>query len=189
MTIIVGLGNPGKKYERSRHNAGFIFLDRLVERFRKMTEPDIKTWKLSDKFDTWHLKMTVSSHEINLLKPNTFMNKSGTAVFKFMNWFKDEEEKRLVLAYDDLDLPLGEFKIGENYPKSHNGVLSVVQSIGSGSFISIRLGTNNRDSSIDAETTDYVLQPMKEDELVLLNRAIDAAIIDFEKYYPSYLGK
>lgn len=189
MLLIVGLGNPGEKYEKSRHNAGFIFLDRFEKAFRERESFSVENWRLSDKFNAWHLEITNSSKQIHLLKPNTFMNASGIAVSKFINWYKAKSTRKVVVVYDDLDLPLGEYKIGENYPQGHNGVLSVVQNIGAGSFLGIRLGTDNREGQREQEVKNFVLEKMTEDELVLLYRAIDDAIIAFERDYSGYFAK
>jgi peptidyl-tRNA hydrolase, PTH1 family len=184
MSIIIGLGNPGEKYEKSRHNAGFIFLDRLAAEFNKEHAQTENKWQLSDKFDAWHQKFTLSSTTLYMLKPTTYMNESGKALIKFLKWIKADKTETITAVYDDLDLPLGEYKIGEKYPQSHNGIKSLVETVGDGAFLSIRIGTDNRESrNANGSGRDFVLEEMSEDEMVLLYRAIDSAIIAFKKDY------
>ena len=105
MKIIVGLGNPGKKYENTRHNVGFLALDRIMERFKD------DRFKLEKKFDAEIVKLKVGGEDIILAKPQTFMNLSGQAVRKIVDFYKVNPEKDLIVVYDDVDIPLGKVRV------------------------------------------------------------------------------
>jgi PTH1 family peptidyl-tRNA hydrolase len=122
MKLVVGLGNPGTKYIHSRHNAGFMLVDYLEQ---------------SATFPA----------NVRFLKPQTFMNKSGDAVSRELNFYKLKPED-LIVVHDDLDLKLGEFKIQKGKgPKVHNGVNHVEERLGTKEFWRVRLGVDNRPSS------------------------------------------
>lgn len=147
MKLLVGLGNPGAKYEQTRHNVGFMFLDYL---------------KQQQKLDK----------QVKTLKPDTYMNRSGIAVAKELSFYKLLPADLMVI-HDDLDLKLGEFKIqlGKG-PKLHNGIESVEQSIGSKDFYRVRIGVDNRapDNRVAGEA--YVLQNFTDDELTKLQTQV-----------------
>jgi len=132
MYYIVGLGNPGKDYENTRHNVGWMVLDYMVE-----------TLGLPDAFDSSKYAGRISEgvlaeQEVILLYPNTFMNKSGSAVKKLV---PKGAEKQLVVVYDDVDLPVGEIKISQGKGSGgHNGISSIVTSLDSKDFVRVRVG-------------------------------------------------
>ncbi len=131
MKLIVGLGNPGNKFEYNRHNIGFLFLSFWAKK---------EELKFSDerKFEA---EIAWGSNFV-LVKPQTFMNESGRAVRKIMDFYKLSSEK-LVLVYDDLDISFGKFKIDKKGPKIHNGVNSVKNQVKEG-FLHIRIGTRGK---------------------------------------------
>lgn len=147
MKLLVGLGNPGAKYEQTRHNVGFMFLDYL---------------KQQHKLDK----------QVQTLKPETYMNRSGIAVSRELSFYKLQPAD-LMVVHDDLDLKLGEFKIqfGKG-PKLHNGIESIEHSIGSKEFWRVRVGVDNRvpDNRVSGES--YVLQNFTPEELLLLQTKI-----------------
>lgn len=130
--IIVALGNPGGEYELTRHNTGRIVLDEV---FKK----DALEWKADKKYQSLAAKASLGSESLLLLKPETFMNKSGSAL-KTIEWNPKKAEK-LVVIHDDLDIPLGSFKISFNRsPGGHNGVLSIAKALKTEGFVRIRVG-------------------------------------------------
>lgn len=134
MKVIVGLGNPGEKYQSNRHNAGFMVVDKLAE-------GEELVFRMQKKFNA----QIVQSKDYILVKPQTFMNDSGVAVAKITQFYKIEL-KDLYIVHDDLDIPLGKFKIQHGKgPQVHNGLLSVEQMLGSDQFWNVRVGVENRE--------------------------------------------
>jgi len=129
MYLIVGLGNPGEKYKKTRHNAGFILLDFLNLPFEK------------DKYANGFVaKDILDDEEVIFLKPETFMNDSGLSVSFIKEKYEIENEKIMVI-YDDLDLPFGQVRISfDRGDGGHNGIKSIVSQIGSKSFVRVRVG-------------------------------------------------
>lgn len=139
MKLVVGLGNPGKNYENTRHNVGFMVLDGILK--------DAK-WK--EKFDGLYIK----DDDVIYLKPITYMNVSGFSVEKVVNFFKIAPEDILVIQ-DDLDLPFNTFKLKKNSSSGgHNGIKSIISCLGTDSFLRLKIGIAH-DRNID--TKDYVL--------------------------------
>lgn len=164
MKLVVGLGNPGEKYAKTRHNAGFMFVDFLYK-----NSEVIKPWKF-DKYSNAEiseieLHATRYTLHVILAKPQTFMNRSGETVKKLM---KNEElriaTQNVFVAHDDLDIKLGEFKVSLGKgPKLHNGISSIEEVWKTKEFWRIRIGVDNRSEPISGET--YVLQNFHTDEL------------------------
>jgi len=146
--IIFGLGNPGREYERTRHNIGFIAVDKLSI-----------TWKI-DLSRVRYKSLTgegkFNGNKIILVKPLTFMNRSGNAVRSFMNFYKITPERMLVI-HDDLDLPFGSLRLRSNGGSAgQRGMASIISAIGTDSFARLRLGIGRPPGRMDA--ADYVLQ-------------------------------
>lgn len=132
MFYVVGLGNPGGKYTNTRHNVGFLIVDHMIE---KSGSPKLV---LSSQYVGYLSEGMVDGEEVQFLKPETFMNQSGGAVKKLV---PKGEEGNLILIYDDVDLALGEIKISNGRGAGgHNGVQSVINSLGSKDFVRIRVG-------------------------------------------------
>ena len=159
MKLIIGLGNPGEKYENSRHNVGWLVLDQLVKEWRMGFKLDKKTATLRT------LKKTEST-EIILAKPLTFMNKSGEAVRFLITNYKLLITD-LYIIHDDLDIPLGKYKIqlGKG-PRKHGGVESVEKTLGTKDFWRVRVGIENRKeklrNSVAPPDTGPYLAPLPE---------------------------
>lgn len=154
--VIVGLGNPGQKYENTRHNIGFAVLDKLGGgkfKFQKYLQAEV-------------LRMG----DVVLVKPQTFMNKSGMAVKKLIENYKLEIEN-LYVVHDDLDIKLGEYKIqlGKG-PKVHNGVNSVEESLGSDQFWRVRMGIDNRNQESGIPSTSWYGASRNQGEEYVLGR-------------------
>lgn len=162
MKVIVGLGNPGEKYEKTRHNLGFIVLDKLLEKL----EPHDKTfWEGSRDLKAQIKKVRIRNHEsrikeqeILLVKPATFMNNSGFAVAKVLSYYKVQPED-MYLVHDELDLPFGKIRVRfGGGAGGHHGIESVVGQIGD-KFLRIRLGigTDKLHETRREHTDRYVL--------------------------------
>ncbi|MBI3631552.1 MAG: aminoacyl-tRNA hydrolase, partial [Candidatus Staskawiczbacteria bacterium] len=134
MTIIIGLGNPGKKFEKTRHNVGFLILDKFME---KNNFPD---FKFSEKFNSFLSENILNNEKIILMKPQTFMNDSGKAVKSLVFGIKDQASI-LIVVHDDIDLPVGKIKIVEERGSAgHRGVESIIKNIGNKNLVRIRIG-------------------------------------------------
>jgi peptidyl-tRNA hydrolase, PTH1 family len=155
MKLIVGLGNKGERYEKTRHNVGFMVLDGLVRR---------EDWKESKKLKGVYEK----EKGLIYMKPTTFMNESGRAVASFRNFFKVGLDDVFVV-HDDLDIALGEYKIQKGVgPKIHNGVSSVEEQLGSKEFWRVRVGVDSRNGNRKVSGEDYVLGRLMKDEREIL---------------------
>ena len=155
MKLIVGLGNPGEKYKNNRHNAGYMFIDYMVKSLNCYMAKKTKSY----------LTMQPSNHATILLtKPLTFMNKSGIAVSDLIKNLKLKIEN-LVVVHDDLDIPLGKFKIQMGVgPKLHNGIESIENKLGRKDFWRIRIGVDNRTPKHRIDGESYVLQDFLAEE-------------------------
>lgn len=166
MFIIVGLGNPGEKYQENRHNAGFMFVDYLYE-----NSEVIKPWKY-DKYtqsEVSQINLKANGFELKAIsvKPQTYMNKSGDAVKKIISNQKSVISNLFVI-HDDLDLVLSNFKIQKGVgPKVHNGLSSIEQTLHATDFWRVRIGVDNRGGEkINGEI--YVLQNFTSEEKTTL---------------------
>ncbi len=153
MKLIVGLGNPEERYAKTRHNLGFEILDELV---RKLNLVD---WVKEDKFKSEIIK----TPQLILVKPQTFMNKSGLAVSLIANYFKISAEE-IIIVHDELDLPLGKIKVRiGGAAAGHHGVESIIQSLGTDKFIRVRLGIGN----LKTKSAEHKNQSMSVEKFVL----------------------
>ncbi len=174
MKLIVGLGNPGEKYESSRHNLGFVALDHLL---KKLTRLKQSVWTEEKKFKALTKEIEIDGEKIILLKPTTFMNDSGIAVKAYLSYFKIDP-KDMYLVHDELDIPLGKIRI--RYGGSgggHNGVNSVIEHLGTDKFLRIRLGIGHEArQSAGRDSADYVLGTFESHEKGKVNSLIKQAI-------------
>ncbi len=162
MQLIVGLGNPGDKYIKTRHNAGFWFLDKLSAHFR-----------YEKKFNAECAEITLNGQKIYLLKPLTFMNLSGDAVQKILQFYKISPENMLV-AHDELDFPAGKCRLKKGGGHGgHNGLRDIITKIGNSDFLRLRIGINHPGDA--RQVADYVLKaPSKIDRQAINNALMDA---------------
>jgi len=169
--LIVGLGNPGKKYENTRHNAGFMAIDEFA---RKNNFPE---FRFSKKFNAQISENILEDKKIILVKPQTYMNESGKTVKRLIPNLKSQI-LNLIVIHDDIDLPLGEIKIVKNRGSAgHKGVESIINILGTEDFIRIRIGINNPKQSYgsDHRTEDVVLKKFGKNEENILKATIDKA--------------
>lgn len=154
MKLIVGLGNPGKEYENTRHNIGFMILDDYVSN---------DLWK--NKFEGMYQTLTINNEKIIFLKPSTYMNLSGNSVRKVVDFYHIAIEDILVIQ-DDLDLPFQTHRIKKNSSSGgHNGIKSIISSLGTDGFCRLKIGIA---SSSKKDAIDYVLGKFSKNEMEFL---------------------
>lgn len=154
MKLIVGLGNPGKDYENTRHNIGFMIIDNYVGSVN---------WK--EKYNALYIEQIINGEKIVFVKPLTYMNLSGNSVIQFVNFYKIAPGDIIVIQ-DDLDLPLGKVRIKNNSSSGgHNGIKSIIDRLGTNSFIRIKIGISNT----IYDTKDYVLGKFNKEEKNILD--------------------
>lgn len=165
--VIVGLGNPGTKYEDTRHNAGFWFVDRLARRYGGQFRPEAK-------FFGEVCKIRIAGEDVWLLKPTTFMNRSGQAVNALLNFYKIGMAELLVV-HDEIDLPPGDtrLKVGGGHG-GHNGLRDIIPGVGK-DFVRLRVGVGHPGHK--DQVADYVLDRASRVE----QDAIDASLDDAER--------
>lgn len=171
MKIIVGLGNPGKEYENSRHNAGWMVLDELHKELQ--AEP----FKEEKKFKALVGTATLEDEKLLLVKPLTFMNLSGEAVQSIAAFYKVPPEK-IFCVYDDLDTPFGSIRIrAKGGAGTHNGMKSMVKNLGE-NFSRIRIGIESRGTTApkEHETTSFVLGIFRKEEKKTLKEVIKKSV-------------
>lgn len=166
MRIVAGLGNPGKEYERTRHNVGFTVVDEVARRF------SIESWKTKDgarqAYD--------SARKLVLVEPQTYMNNSGVPLRLIASWYRVPPELVLV-AYDDMDLPFGKVRMRPfGGHGGHNGMRSIIATLGEG-FPRIRIGVGRPalQEVQDDDAIDHVLSPFRSEERELLSKIVSAA--------------
>jgi PTH1 family peptidyl-tRNA hydrolase len=170
--LIIGLGNPGREYRLNRHNIGFRAADHLSKAW-EIPLAHVRSKALIGQ-GSWQ------DHRIILAKPQTFMNLSGQAVSSLDRFYKIPLEKMLVI-YDDLDLPLGTLRLRENGGSAgHKGMTSVIQQLGSNAFPRLRLGIGHPAGRLPVE--EYVLQDFTDDEEEILPILLDHSIQAVEKF-------
>jgi PTH1 family peptidyl-tRNA hydrolase len=164
--LIAGLGNPGAQYRQTRHNAGFMVLDRLAARL------GVKFSRLESK--ALVTKADYQGSRLVLVKPHTFMNLSGQPVGSLSRYYKVPREQLLVV-YDEVDLPLGTLRIRPGGGSAgHKGITSIIERLGSQEFPRLRLGVSRPPGRMEA--ADYVLQEFAASEKEQLNVALEAAV-------------
>lgn len=161
MKLIVGLGNPGKKYEGTRHNAGFVAVDFLNDHYK------LDGFRKADKHKCDMAEGIIGEEKVILIKPQTYMNLSGQSVRSVVQFYKIPMEDVIVI-YDDVDLPSGNLRVRSNGSAGgHNGMKSLMQELGTEDFIRIRLGIAPLEEFKGA-LEDYVLGKLSDEEQILL---------------------
>ena len=165
MYLIVGLGNPEADYANTRHNMGFQVINKLAKEYGI----DIAR----KKFDSEYEKVVIEGQKVILVKPQTFMNASGEAVIEFVNFYKIELDK-IIIVYDDMDIEPGKIRIRKNgSPGSHNGMKSVVHFLNHENFPRIRVGIGRPDE--DTDIIEYVIGAIPEEEKAKLEEGTEKA--------------
>ena len=171
MILVVGLGNPGLEHSKTRHNIGFTALDMISERY------SFENWK--NKLNGHYATGIVGKQKTILLKPQTFMNMSGSCVKSFVDYFKIENNNLFVI-YDDIDLKLGVMKkkIGGGHA-GHNGVKSIFENLQTSNFYKIRIGISRPEQK--EKVANFVLSKFSLDELIMVKDVLEKVTNDFEK--------
>ncbi|MDD2277339.1 MAG: aminoacyl-tRNA hydrolase, partial [Smithellaceae bacterium] len=163
--LVIGLGNPGKRYESTRHNIGFMVVEKLAER-----------WKIELKHKSFNAlwgKGAMDKKQVLLAKPQTFMNLSGTAARRLQSFFKTDISN-LIVIHDDLDLPFGSIRMkAGGGTAGHKGLSSIESNLGNSGFIRVRLGIGK---PVDKSRIEgYVLEPFRKEEQEILPEVIERA--------------
>ena len=164
MILIAGLGNPGKEYENTRHNAGFMTIDRLASLYGI----DVTTKKLNGLIG----KGTVEGTKVILVKPQTFMNSSGDCIQPLNDYFKPD---KLIVVYDDITLDVGGIRVRKSGSAGgHNGMKSIIARLNTEDFERVRVGIGEKPAKMDL--ADWVLGHFKKEEEPALKEAVDDAV-------------
>lgn len=183
MKLIVGLGNPGKKYERTRHNCGFMAIDY----YAKKNNLSFKS-KNNGEFS----EFTVNNEKVILLKPQTYMNLSGECVLSFVNYY-NIDIKDIFIIYDDIDFELGTFKIKRNGSSGgHNGINNIIKNLKTEEIKRIRIGISKNDIPLE----DYVLKRLSNSEIEKIENILptisqiidDITVCDIDELMRKYNG-
>ena len=182
MKLIVGLGNPGKEYENTRHNIGFSLLDVIA----KDKGFDFN----SEKFNAKYLETNIEGERVIFIKPLSYMNLSGIVVRKYMDYFKIKKEDLLVIQ-DDLDMVLGKIKFVYNSSSGgHNGIKNIEEQISTREYVRLKIGISNNK---DIDTKDYVLGKISKEEskliLPAIENAADAVLMSIRRPFNEVMSK
>ena len=159
MKLIVGLGNPGKEYENTRHNVGFMIVDHYL---------GSDEWK--EKFKALYCEKIINGEKVLFVKPLTFMNLSGDAVVQFVHYY-DIDINDILVIQDDMDITFGSFKLKKDSSDGgHNGIKSIINRLGTQGFSRLKVGLSH-DKSMD--TRDYVLGKFSKEDLDKFNEMQD----------------
>ena len=170
MKIVIGLGNPGKEYESTRHNMGFMTIDKLAEKY----SVSINEYK----HKALCTKAMIGIDKVLLVKPQTYMNNSGEAVREVMDYYKVEPTD-IIIIYDDIDLDPGQLRIREQGTAgSHNGMKSVIKHMGTTEFVRVRVGVGAKPENWDL--ADYVLSHPEGEDRKLIDEGTDKAVTAIE---------
>ncbi len=160
MLLVVGLGNPGDKYEKTRHNVGFMFLDYLAR--------EVGVEFKESRWEALVAKAGLESGPALLVKPQTFMNLSGRAVARIASYHKIEPG-RIIVVHDDLDLEPGRLKVVQDRgPGGHNGIRSIIECLGTRQFVRLRIGIGRPPEFM--RPADFVLSRFSEAERQLIDQ-------------------
>ncbi len=197
MILIIGLGNPGEKYKNTRHNIGF----RIIDKFSKRN--NFPEFEISQKFKSLITEKTLSHKKIIIAKPQTFMNESGKAVRKIINYrlpivnktsINKFSNENLIIIHDDIDIVLGKIRISqEKNSAGHKGIESIIKEIGTKNFTRFRVGIKTASSeqrtanNIDVEK--FVIQKFRKDEEEIIGGVIEKTIDAIAMYLEQGIDK
>ena len=166
MYLVVGLGNPGKQYEATRHNMGFDVIDKLVEEYN-VPQSGVK-------FNAMYGKGRIEGQPVILMKPLSYMNLSGGPVRDMANYFKIDPETEMIVIYDDIDLEPGQLRIRKKGSAGgHNGIKHIIQQLGTQTFVRIKVGVGAKPKGWDL--ADHVLGRFSTEDRKLVDEAIAKA--------------
>ena len=165
MKIIAGLGNPGQKYDKTKHNTGFMTMDHYLD------EKGLSLDK--DKFEGLWTKQKINGEDVILLEPQTYMNESGRSVSQVANFFKVDPEDILIIQ-DDMDMPIGKIRIRANGKSGgHNGIKSIIRDLGTEKFNTLKIGISNpKNATVDS----CLLTTYNDEKQKLMDDAFDTSV-------------
>ena len=167
ISLIVGLGNPGREYERTRHNAGFRWVDAIAARKKA-------AWKKESKFSGWVTRVNEGGADFWMLKPATYMNESGRSVAAFLRFYRIEPASMLVV-HDELDLPPGAVKLKSGGGAGgHNGLTDIIEHLGTKDFWRLRVGIGHPGHK--DLVADYVLHDARREEMEVIEPAFERSL-------------
>jgi PTH1 family peptidyl-tRNA hydrolase len=167
MYIIVGLGNPGAEYEKTRHNMGFQVIDKLADKYNI----DVTTSKHKGLIG----KGVIDGQKVVLLKPQTYMNLSGQSVEDICSYYKIDTTSELIVVYDDISLPCGNLRIRPSGSAGgHNGIKNIIGMLSSQDFWRIKIGVGDKKKGMDLK--DHVLGRIPEEEKVIIDEVQEKAV-------------
>lgn len=181
MKLIVGLGNPGKEYEKTRHNAGYMFIDHYASK---------NNLEFKEKMNAFCTETIIDSEKVIIIKPTTFMNLSGNAVRKYIDFYKIDVDDILVI-YDDMAFEVGTLKVRRDGSSGgHNGINNIIEHLNTKNIKRVRIGISNAKNNM----VDYVLGKFGKEDIDLLNKLFeekegiieDFVKLDFEKLMNKY---
>ncbi len=166
MFLIAGLGNPGREYEKTRHNMGFDVIDEIIERNR-IPQTGVK-------FNAMYGKGIIGGEKVILMKPLTFMNRSGDSVRPMADYFKIDKETELIVVYDDIDLEPGQLRIRkQGSAGGHNGIKDLITKLGTQKFIRVKVGVGAKPKGWDL--ADFVLGRFSQEDRKIVDAAVERA--------------
>lgn len=166
MYLIVGLGNPGRDYEKTRHNVGFDAVDQLIEEHR-IPQSGVK-------FKAMYGKGMINGEKVLIAKPLTYMNLSGEAVRGLVDYFKIDVKEELIVLYDDIDLEPGNVRVrAKGSAGGHNGMKNIIQQLGTQEFARVRIGVGAKPKGWDL--ADHVLSRFSKEDREKVDDSIDKA--------------
>lgn len=166
MYLVVGLGNPGKDYEKTRHNVGFDTADVLIDEYR-IPQSGVK-------FKAMYGKGVIGGEKVLIAKPLTYMNLSGEAVRGLVDYFKIDVKEELIVVYDDIDLEPGHIRVrAKGSAGGHNGMKNIIQQLGTQEFARVRVGVGAKPKGWDL--ADHVLSRFSKEDRVLVDESIEKA--------------
>ena len=175
--FIIGLGNPGKKYDNNRHNIGFLFIKKFAEKFKT-------NFILKNKLKCIYAEFIYDGVIYRMFMPTTFMNNSGEAIRAIIDWFKVEKDK-LIIVVDDINIPLGKIRVREKGSSGgHNGLKSIISHLNSKEFLRIRIGIGSPpvvEKDKKYNTISHVLGNFSKPEKLILNKIFCQMIESLQK--------
>ena len=172
MKLIVGLGNPGREYENTRHNMGFMSIDRFAKKHNKEIN--------NKKFDGLYTELNVDGEKVMLLKPQKYINLSGEVIKKYLDYFKIDIDDLLIIS-DDLDQKIGKYKLKiKGSSGGHNGLKNIETNIKTSEYKRIKIGISNNKTM---DTKDYVLGKINKEDKKILDEVIDTVVLILDDYF------
>ena len=175
--FIIGLGNPGKKYDKNRHNIGFLFLQEFAKNYNS-------SFILKNKFKSNYSEFISEKVIYRLFMPTTYMNNSGEAIRAIIDWFKIDKDK-LIIVVDDIDIPLGKIRVRKKGSSGgHNGLKSIINYLNSKEFLRIRIGIGSPpliEKDKKYNTISHVLGNFSKSEKLILNKIFYQMIESLQK--------